>query len=528
MERVRVLPFLRAVTLLLCSAVALAAVGPAAARTDLRSTYGGTLTVGLFLGLPPSLDATLATPTVSSNGVFATFCQKLYDIDARDRIVPQLAAALPAVSGDKLTYTIPLRTGLEFNDGTPFDAPAVVTTLERDMTLPGSLRASDLASVSSVAAPDRSTVVIHLSSRFTPLPSVLATLTGAIMSPAELTKLGANFAGDPVCVGPFMFDHQVAGSSITLVKSPYFYDRYAVHLDKIVFAAATDAAAGLAALQAGDLQVLDNISFQQLATVKSDSSLRLYAQNGVAYNVLYFNLGNRHGVGNLPYSTLDAPFASSPSLRRAFEEAIDRSTLARVVGGGEPGCSPIPPANNVWYDPAVACTPYDPADAKKLVAAAGVSNLTVHLLYSAGGNLLLAQFIQAEEAKVGINVVIDSEPIAIANADAANGNFDLFMIGSPGTGDPDSLFFGRLDTAGATNDSGYSSPRLDLLLANARKATSVQARRTLYRAALATIATDRPAIYLWNTDKDAAVSTRVKGVEYLSDAVVRVAFAQYA
>ena len=71
----------------------------------------------------------------------------------RSRIVPQLAAALPAISKDKLTYTIPLRQGIKFNDGTPLNAQAVVTSLQRMISLPGSSRASDLSSVDAITPP---------------------------------------------------------------------------------------------------------------------------------------------------------------------------------------------------------------------------------------------------------------------------------------------------------------------------------------------------------------------------------------
>src|SRR5207253_203470 len=88
------------------------------------------------------------------------------------------------------------------------------------------------------------------------------------------------------------------------------------------------------------------------------------------------------GLGNLPYTNVGTPLASNPNLRKAFEEAIDRTAVAKIVGGGgaQPGCTPISPSNTGWYDASIKCTPYDPSDAKKLLAAAGVSNLTVHLL----------------------------------------------------------------------------------------------------------------------------------------------------
>src|SRR5204863_8803410 len=119
---------------------------------------GGTLVVGLTAGEPDVLDPTLAR-TFSGREVFLTFCEKLYDLNAKAQIVPQLAAAMPAISKDKLTVTIKLRKGIKFNDGTPFNAAAVVKSLQRDQTLPKSARASEISPVDSVTAQSNYTVV---------------------------------------------------------------------------------------------------------------------------------------------------------------------------------------------------------------------------------------------------------------------------------------------------------------------------------------------------------------------------------
>src|SRR5262249_56379640 len=134
-----------------------------------------------------------------------------------------LAAALPVMSKDQLTYTIRLRKGIVFNDGTPFDAQAVVTTLRRNMTLEDSIWADALEPVGSVGASGRYTVVLRLKSRSAPLLDALTTPATAIMSPSQLDKLGDKFATEPVCVGPFMYDGRVAGDSITVIKSRYYY-----------------------------------------------------------------------------------------------------------------------------------------------------------------------------------------------------------------------------------------------------------------------------------------------------------------
>src|SRR5207248_5263138 len=132
---------------LLAAAAATAAVG--VHRSAVKE--GGTLVVGLTLGEPDVLDPTLAR-TFSGREVFLTFCEKLYDLNAKAQIVPQLASALPTISKDKLTVTIPLRTGIRFNDGTPFNAAAVVKSIQRDQTLKGSARASEISPVDTVTA----------------------------------------------------------------------------------------------------------------------------------------------------------------------------------------------------------------------------------------------------------------------------------------------------------------------------------------------------------------------------------------
>jgi peptide/nickel transport system substrate-binding protein len=482
-------------------------LGAASARTQ---GYGGTLTVGLAGGDPGSLDPTL-TDSFSAAEINKAICLKLYDYEATSRIYPELAAALPTVSPDKRTYTIELRHGILFNDGTPFDAQAVVITLEREINLPGSSRANDYGPIDSIAAADQYTVVIHESAPFTPLLAALASNDGVVMSPTQLTKLGTNFGSDPVCVGPFMFDHRVAGDNVTVIKSPYFYDRLAVHLDKIVFKDEPDPAAAVAALQAGDIQVLDSIAPTLLPAVQQNNSLRVVKGGGLGWVGIEVDLANK-----------SMPLASSPLLRKAFEEAIDKKTLVKVAeaGAATPACTAIPPGSPA-YDPTLECTSYDPADARAIVARSGFANLTVHLLASPA-TTQLAQFVQAEEANIGINVVVDG-----TQTSAASSPYELMFASFSGTADFDRNLYQYVVTSGTKNRSGYSNPRLDLILANARKASSPTALKTLYHAAEEILINDRPIIYLYYPSTYAGISDAVTGVNFYSDRLVRADYAQY-
>ena len=176
-----------AITLTILGAVALAAL-TASARSAAPPALknGGTLTIALESD-PDALDPTLARSFVGRM-VFADMCEKLYDLNSKLEIVPQLAASLPTFSADKKTVTIKIRTGLKFNDGTPLNAAAVKQSLVRDQTLPGSARASELSPVTSIDTQGSSTVILHLNARYSPITAQLADRSGMIMSPKALTR----------------------------------------------------------------------------------------------------------------------------------------------------------------------------------------------------------------------------------------------------------------------------------------------------------------------------------------------------
>src|SRR5205809_2706807 len=176
----------------LAALVLATAVAAGARSSKPQVKNGGTLVIGLAED-PDALDPTLAR-TFVGRMVFMHMCEKLYDLDAKLHIVPQLATALPTVSKDKLTYTIKLRTGVKFNDGTPFNADAVKQSLDRHRTLKGSTRASEISPVDSVEAVGASTIRIRLKAPYSPLTAQLADRAGMIMSPKQVAALGDKFA----------------------------------------------------------------------------------------------------------------------------------------------------------------------------------------------------------------------------------------------------------------------------------------------------------------------------------------------
>src|SRR4051795_2398611 len=144
------------------------------------AAHGQTLRVGLAED-PDVLDPTLAR-TFVGRIVFAALCDKLFDIDEKLNIVPQLATG-HEWSADNKTLTIKLRSDVTFHDGEKFDAAAVKFNIERHKTMSGSNRSGELRPVASVEVVDPTTVRLHLSAPFSPVLAALADRSGMMVSP---------------------------------------------------------------------------------------------------------------------------------------------------------------------------------------------------------------------------------------------------------------------------------------------------------------------------------------------------------
>ncbi len=516
-------------TLIAVLGAGLTASARSAAPPSLQT--GGTLTIALESD-PDALDPTLAR-TFVGRMVFQDICEKLYDLNAKLQIVPQLAESLPAFSADKKTVTIKIRKGIKFNDGTTLDATAVKKSLDRHKTLSRSARASELAPVSSIDVSGSSTVILHLTDRYSPITAQLADRSGMIMSPKQLDALGDKFATNPVCVGPFMFKDRSAGDHITLTKSPYYYNKKNVHLDTLVWKIITDPAARAANLRSHDVDIAEGLASTDLQSIGRDTSLQLFKSTSIGYQGITLNIGNSKGLGKLPYTNTGTAIAKSADLRAAFELALDRKVINKVVFGGttNPDCFPVAPGTP-WY-PATKGIPCNlTADLKAAKAAftrSGAANgVTVHLMLGTDPVAArLGQVIQSMEKAVGINVVLDpTEFVTSLNHEDA-GQFETFAIGWSGRIDADGNIFNFLHTIGSQNDSGYSNPVVDRSLANERKAASLTARLASFHAALAQAAKDRPIIYLYHAVNRDAQSKKVGGVQLYGDGLVRAQFAGF-
>lgn len=522
--------------LLACSALLAAACGPIGDNDDSGPAAGGgavrnggTLTVALADD-PDMLDPTQAR-TLVGRMVFMSMCEKLYDIDQKMTVIPQLAASLPSLSQDGKTAEIKLKDGIKFNDDTPLDAEAVKKSLDRHRTLETSARKSELLAVSGVDVVDPLTVRIRLSRPFAPLPAVLADRSGMIMSPKQLDKLGEKFGNDPVCVGPFKFVERVAQDRIVLEKSQSYYAKDQVHLDKVIYKPIADENIRLANLRSGDLQVADQIQPTDVPSVQRDSKLQLITAGSLGYQGITFNVGNTKGLPPAPAGRAPGALADDKRVRQAFELSIDRDALNKVVFNGlyQPTCSPIP-LDSPYATPALAeCPPHDVAKAKQLLADAGVKTpVKVELTTDNSPQAArIGQAIQSMTKEAGFDVRLRPTEFATALDETDAGHYQAFQVGWSGRPDPDGNISNFHLSEGSQNISRSSDKEIDDLILEARRTTDTAKRKQLYEQLIRALQDRDSVLYLWRQKTYIGAAKNVGGLKVYADSLIRVTSAGF-
>src|SRR6478736_3339584 len=218
------------------------------------------------------LDPTLAT-TYVGRIVFAGLCDKLFDIDEKLHIVPQLATGYEWA--DDRTLVIHLRSGVKFQNGEVLDAAAVKYSLERHLTMQGSYRKGEINSIDHIDVVDPSTARIVLK---VPSGAFLAQLTdrsGMILPPKATEAAGKDFASHPICSGPFKFVERVPQDHVTLERFADYWDAKSIHFDRVVYQVFLDSSVRLANLKAGSSDLTEYIAPTDADAVKADPKLRL-------------------------------------------------------------------------------------------------------------------------------------------------------------------------------------------------------------------------------------------------------------
>ena len=320
----------------------------------------------------------------------------------------------------------------------------------------------------------------------------LADRSGMIFSPAAAKEKGAKFFENPVCSGPFKFVERVYQDRIVFEKFQDYWNADAIHFDKISYLSITDPSVRLQNLASGDLDMISGLAATDVEYVEQNPDMYVVETVGLGYQGITINVGNGDSSNH--------PLGQNKTLRQAFDLAIDRDIINKVVFDGryQVGNQPYPPSN-IWYDEKHPVQGANVDKARELVTAAGYDRVPVNLLVSnTPRNLQLVQVIQSMVKPAGFDVAIQSMEFASVISSWRAGNFELIQIGWSGRIDPDGNLHGFVVCDSVLNYSGYCNQEVDAALNGARQTGDFAQRKTLYDTARSILIDESPLIYFYH------------------------------
>jgi peptide/nickel transport system substrate-binding protein len=460
------------------------------------------------------MDPTIAT-TYVGRIVFAGLCDKLFDIDAKLNIVPQLATGYEWA--DDKTLMIHVRSGVKFQNGEVLDAAAVKYSLERHLTMQGSFRKSEISSIDHVEVVDPTTVRVVLK---TPSGAFLAQLTdrsGMILPPKATEAAGKDFAQHPVCSGPFKFVERVPQDHVTLERFADYWDAKDIHFEKVVYQVLVDSSVRLANLKAGTIDLAEYVVPTDAAGVKADPKLRLVVSDALGY----FGITNNVANG----SRADNPYGKDALVRQALDLAIDRNALVKVVFSDmyAPSVQAVP-TSSPFYDAGLKVPERDVAKAKALLKQAGVTlPVKLELLTFNDPDILQAsEVIQSMASEAGFDVHIQAMEFASSLQASQRGDYQAYMIGWSGRVDIDGNTYQFLHSGQGNNASHYANTTVDKLLDEGRGTVDLAKRQGFYNEMWPELRKDLPITYLWTPRNIVGMSAKLNGFRPIPDGMIRI------
>ena len=388
-------------------------------------------------------DSLLLDPVFNDANVDIWITTNLYDTlflptdDGKD-VQPGLATAWQAAD-DGMSYTIKLREGVKFADGTPMTAEDVKWSIERAANPKNGIFNFLLTSIDSVAVSDPSTVVIKLKQPDPVLIKALATFNTAILpmkayeaSPGATDEEKAkSFAEHPLGTGPFKFVSWERNVSMKLARNENYWRRDAAgkqlpYLDEIEFVTIPDDATRILKLQAGEVDGAEFIPYARVAELKADPNLDMQLWPSTKVNFLTLNVRPTFKDGS------KNPMAD-PRVRQAMNYAVDKDALIKIVtfDVAKPMTS-FMSSSTPYVNTTGPAFPFDQAKAKSLLADAGFADgLDVTCLALAGSadETAILSTVQQMWSQVGIRLKIEQVDNPTRTAKYRAGDFQMRVSG---------------------------------------------------------------------------------------------------
>ena len=442
-----------------------------------------TLNVGLRLE-PTNLDVLhtsgIALDQVLIDNVYEGLLSRTSDGDVVDKL-----AESHTVSDDGLTYTFDIRDDVKFHDGadlTPEDVVWSLNQVKDDETVTSH---ADLAAVTDIAA-DGDKVTLKLSEPSSDLLWSLAGRAGLVLEEKATNDLETSANG----TGPFSLETWKQGDSITLARNAdYWGDQ--PKLAKVVFQYFTDSSAEVNAVQSGDLDVATGI----------DSTLVSQLDGNADYKVVDGKTTDKY---TLAFNNTKAPFTDI-RVRQAIRQAIDNDAIIKAIGDAGVDLGGPIPEGDPGYEDLTSTDSYNPDNAKKLLAEAGVSNLTLNLTIASFYGTTITDVLTSELKDVGITVNVQSVEFATWLSDVyTNHDYDLSIVNHAESRD-----FGNWANPGYY--FGYNNPEVQALYASSQTALTADEAAADLKKAAKLVSDDAAAEWLYVSVSKTAVATNVTG-----------------
>jgi len=452
---------------------------------------------------PASLD-----PQYSTTGATQQASQQIFEtIVGRDRnlrVVPSLAVSWKEI--DPLTWELKLRQGVKFHDGKDFGADDIIYSIKRIPRVPDSPSSykRNVTAIKDVVAVDSHTVRLLLN---TPSPQLTLDLSFIYIlpstTPVDATIDDFNKGKYVIGSGPYKFVEWVRGDRLVLDRNPAYWGQKS-SFDRVIFRPITNDPSRVAALLAGDVDIIDQVSPVDQDRLRKDSRVSLLSKP--AATMLYIHMDSNRDKS--PFITdkngkpMDKNPLKDPRVREALSLSINREALVeRILNGAAVPAGQFVPEGMVGYAPDLLPDPYDVERAKKLLAEAGYPNGFGLTLHSPNDRYLndeqVAQTIGQFFARIGIDVKVQALPYSVFGTAATKLEYSIFLMGFGNTtGDAArgmTAVLATYDTAaglGANNRGRYSNPEFDAMIKAAAVATD-EVKREEYLQNAARIAFDK-------------------------------------
>lgn len=459
---------------------------------------GGTLAMGNRLGwaaaaperivVGMSIGVEGMSPYIQSSspvyGIWTHVIETLVDTNFdKGRYFGELAESWTAKGTE---WTFKLRKGINYHDGSPFTARDIAYSYERILTDKRSIQGANLRDIKEMKVPDDHTLVLETKR---PKAALLPLLYNrVILSQKAAERLGDKLDEQAIGTGPYKFASWERGSHFSMQRNDKYWRRGG-NVKEILWRPIKEDAARIAALEAGQVDIINNVPPHEVERLKRHPRVRVELVRGL--RVIFIGLNPAH-----------KPF-DNKLVRQAFNYSVDQEAIIKHIQEDQayPLKGLLGP-QMFGYDADIKNYPYDPEKAKQLLAQAGYPNGLSVDFYSPSGRYTkdkeTAQAVASQLAKAGIRTNLKTPEWAIYETEVNNGKYGMYLFGRGSVDDPEAFYI-RYFRSGRDKRLSYQNPEFDKIFDQQSEAFDPDKREELLKQLGRILHEDCPTIPLYNT-----------------------------